>query len=282
MPVTRAWAKRGNNCEATRVAAYGKIVAGCGARSLRMVEADNPGAGGAVLRYPAAVVWDLDGTLIDSVRDIAASLNTLLGEHGLGPLDLAEIRLMVGDGAATLIERGFAACGEATRDRVKAQLLPRFLSIYAEHATDTTRLYDGAAEALHALADAGARQGICTNKPEQLARNILASLGINGYFDVVVGGDTTPQKKPDPLPLQHALAALGAGTDDSLLIGDSGVDVATARAAGVPVVLVSNGYCRVPAETLGADALIDDLAALPALLSKIRGRPGCRSQAQNA
>ena len=237
---------------------------------------NDPADGGTVSRYPRAIVWDLDGTLIDSLRDIASSLNILLGEYGLGPLDHADVRLMVGDGAVSLIERGFAACDKA--DLVDRSLLPRFLSIYAKHASDTTRLYPGAAEALDAFADAGVRQGICTNKPEQIARQLMNSLGISRYFDVVVGGDTVPRKKPDPLPLQHVLTGLGAGRDESLMVGDSAVDVATARAAGVRVVLVSNGYGRVSAATLGADLLLDELAGLPAAVVGITPRPptaGC-------
>ena len=240
-----------------------------------MVEANNPPGAGTAVRYPKAVVWDLDGTLIDSVADIASSLNVLLGEYGLGPLDLADVRLMVGDGAATLIERGFAACGKS--QLVDRSSLPRFLSIYAKHATDTTRLYRGAAEVLDTFADAGVRQGICTNKPEQVARQVMNGLDISRYFDVVVGGDTVPRKKPDPLPLQHALAGLGAGEDESLMIGDSAVDVATARAAGIRVVLVSNGYCNVPARSLHADLVVDDLALLPAALAKHGARIDRRS-----
>ena len=237
--------------------------------------ANDPAGGGTVSRYPRAIVWDLDGTLIDSVRDIASSLNVLLGEYGLGPLDLADVRLMVGDGAASLIERGFAACDKP--DLVDRSSLLRFLSIYAKHATDTTRLYPGAAEVLDTFADAGVRQGICTNKPEQIARQVMNGLDISRYFDVVVGGDTVPRKKPDPLPLQHALAGLGAGEDESLMIGDSAVDVATARAAGIRVVLVSNGYCNVSARSLRADLVVDDLALLPAALAKHGARIDHRS-----
>jgi len=208
-------------------------------------------------------VWDLDGTLIDSAPDLASALNLLLREHGQPALDTAAVRSMIGDGAVKLIERGFAAAGHAMAARQSVPLLDRFLQIYATCATDRTVLYAGARTALQAFQDAGVGQGICTNKPEGVTRQILNSLSIAPYFSAVVGGDTAAAKKPDPSPLRDCLRELGAAPADGLLIGDSGVDVATARAVPMPVGIVTHGYARAPVANLGADFLIDCLSSLP-------------------
>ena len=216
---------------------------------------------------PAAIVWDLDGTLVDSAPDIAASLNQLLGEHGFEALAQERVRGMIGDGAAKLIERGFAARQRPQPATRVPALLRRFESIYMQHATRQSRLFAGARSVLEHFADAGVRQGICTNKPEAISRKVLHELGIAELFDVVVGGDTLATKKPQPQPLLSALDALGAGPRDSLMVGDSEVDVHTARAAAMSVVLVTFGYCRGRPEAAGADFLIGDLRELPGLLA---------------
>ena len=141
----------------------------------------------------AAVVWDLDGTLVDSAADIATSLNRLLVENDLDALDENRIRNMIGEGVAVLIRRGFEAHGVTPDGGRLAQLVERFLVIYAEVATASTRLFPGARKALQSLSDAGLRQAICTNKPESITRQVLEGLDIAGYFDVVIGGDTLPR-----------------------------------------------------------------------------------------
>lgn len=180
--------------------------------------------------YPAAVIWDLDGTLVDSAPDLAAALNALLREQGHAQVAAEQVRGMIGDGVAKLIERGFAAAGVRLGTAQLDELLPRFLLIYAAGATDRTRLYAGARQVLQHFADSGARQGVCTNKPEGLSQQILDALSVGRYFGAVVGGDTTAAKKPQPLPLRTCLAELGVTARDSVLIGDSAVDVAAARA----------------------------------------------------
>ena len=221
-----------------------------------------------LIDYVTAIVWDLDGTLIDSAPDLGTALNALLREHGQAEQGSREVRSMIGDGAARLVERGFAASGHIVRDAQLSRLVQRFMTIYAECATDETRPYPGALEALQQIRDAGIRQGICTNKPEAITRQILLDLSLAEYFDAVVGGDTTPKKKPDPLPLRDCLQALGVNPIDSLMIGDSAVDVATAKAANMPVGLVTHGYSREPVENLPADFLIYDLSSLPDILTK--------------
>ena len=215
----------------------------------------------------AAVVWDLDGTLVDSAKDIATSLNRLLGENELAALDDALIKNMIGEGVAVLIRRGFEAHGITPDGKRLESLVERFLVIYSEVATASTRLFPGAREALQSLSDAGLRQAICTNKPEAITRQVLAGLGIADCFDVVIGGDTLPRNKPDPLPLRTALEGLDVAPERSLMVGDSAIDVQTAHAAGVSVAFVTFGYGPGPSHPHKADYLIDDFADLPAVVA---------------
>jgi phosphoglycolate phosphatase len=220
--------------------------------------------------YSAAIIWDLDGTLIDSAVDLAQALNTMLREHGYAGLDEDHVRTMIGDGVQKLIERGFKAAGVAMRGIQLQDVMARFMLIYSACATNKTRLYPGARSVLQDFSDAGVRQGICTNKPESITKQILSSFSIARHFDIVVGGDTTVAKKPDPLPLQSCLEALNVMPRESIMIGDSAVDVATAQAMNMPVGIVSYGYARSAARTLGADFLIDKLSSLPATIGELR------------
>ena len=215
----------------------------------------------------AAVVWDLDGTLVDSAPDIAASLNRLLVENQLDALDESRIRKMIGEGVAVLIRRGLEEHDVMPDPQRLEQLVERFLVIYAEVATASTRLFPGALGALQSLRDAGLRQAICTNKPESITRQVLAGLGIAGYFGVVIGGDTLPRNKPDPLPLSTALESLQAAPGRSLMVGDSAIDVQTAHAAGVGMAFVTFGYGPEPKPPHKADYLIDDFTELPAVVA---------------
>jgi len=212
--------------------------------------------------YPAAVIWDLDGTLIDSAPDLTTALNVLLRENNRAALKTVAVRAMIGDGVGKLVERGFHATGKAVGVSSLPFLVDRFMRIYRIRATHETRLYPGAHDALQRFQDASIRQAICTNKPEAVTRQILDALSIAGYFDAVVGGDTTSRKKPDPLPLRDCLQALAVGTADALMIGDTAVDVATARAVNMQVGIVTHGYARHPVQTLGADFLIENLSTL--------------------
>jgi phosphoglycolate phosphatase len=225
----------------------------------------------------AAVVWDLDGTLVDSATDIAVSLNRLLAEQELPALDDDRIRGMIGEGVATLIRRGLAAHNVTSDKRSLEALVERFLAVYSEVATESTRLCPGARETLRILGDAGLRQAICTNKPEAIARQVLTGLEIESYFDVIIGGDTLPRKKPDPLPLWTALAGLNVTSEQSLMVGDSAIDVAMAHAAGVNVVFVTFGYGPEPEDAQGIDYRIDELAELPGLVAELASTRHARS-----
>jgi phosphoglycolate phosphatase len=212
---------------------------------------------------PSAIVWDLDGTLIESAPDLAAALNDLLNECGQYGHPVANVRPMIGGGVAKLIERGFRAAGLALSPAECDELVPRFMALYTNCATDRTHLVPNARDVLLKFYDAGMRQALCTNKPLGVTQIILDALDISGFFSSVVGGDSTPHKKPHPLPLQTCLQALDVQPGQALMVGDSGADVGAAQAAGVTVILVPDGYTGVAAESLGADHVIADLAELP-------------------
>ncbi len=213
--------------------------------------------------FPAAIVWDLDGTLVESATDLAAALNTLLNEQNQHSHSVEKVRPMIGNGVAKLIERGFREAGAPIDTARRDALVPRFLEIYSACATDNTALIPHAREVLNFFYLSGVRQGLCTNKPHAVTRQIVSALDISGFFQSIVGGDSTRAKKPHPLPLLTCLEELGIQPVDAVMIGDSGADVGAARAAGVPVVLVPDGYTGAPAVSLGADDVVDSLADVP-------------------
>lgn len=222
-------------------------------------------------RLPRAIVWDLDGTLVDSAADLADSLNILLREKGREQHKLEAVRGMIGDGVAALVERGFAGNGATAAPVDTGAMVTRFMEIYRARATRKTALYEGALETLNALSVDGFAHGLCTNKPWAVTMDILSGLGIANRFGAVIGGDSTPVKKPDPGPVLACLEQLGVHPGSALLVGDSPADLGAARAAGLPVILVTYGYSREPVASLGADALADKLDEIPALLRHLKG-----------
>lgn len=223
--------------------------------------------------FPRAVVWDLDGTLIDSAADIGTALNALLSENGLEAHSLERVKTMIGGGIARLVERAWAARGETLCAGGIERHSARFFELYAERATGETRLYDGVEDVLHHLHRREVLQAVCTNKPIAISESILQHLGIARHFDAVVGGDSTAHKKPHPLPLLTALEALGVAKTDAVMVGDSAIDVAAGHAVGLPVVLVRHGYSRDPVDGLGAEAVIDGASDLLAALDGLRHAP---------
>jgi len=213
--------------------------------------------------YPAAIVWDLDGTLVESAPDLATALNALLNEQGQHTHSVDSVRPMIGGGVAKLIERGFRAAGAPLDEAARDDLVPRFMELYMACATESTHLVPHARDVLTHFYHAGVKQGLCTNKPIAVTRLILSALDITGFFNSVIGGDSTDSRKPHPLPLLTCLEELEVRPEDALMVGDSGADVGAARAAGVPVILVPDGYTGVPAVSLGADYVVGDLAEIP-------------------
>jgi phosphoglycolate phosphatase len=205
-----------------------------------------------------AVVFDLDGTLIDSEPDIRATLNRVLAAEGLAPLPREAVAKMIGDGAKVLLERGFAARGRAFEPRY----LEAFLADYEVNSTVETVPFPGIPAALEALRAAGHRLGVCTNKPENATRGILAGLDIEKYFSAVTGGDSTPFRKPNPAHLAATLAALGA--TEAVMVGDHENDIKAAAGLEIPSIFVTWGYGEA-AGTYTANAASE----LPGLIARM-------------
>ena len=220
-----------------------------------------------IFSHVRAVLFDLDGTLVDSAEDLRHALNIILAERGLRTLDLPEVKSMIGDGAAKLVERGLAATGGDLAGHADA--LRDFLAIYEANAADATRPYPGTIETLEALRANRLPLAVVTNKPEAATALVLEALGLASFFDVVVGGDTLPQRKPHPAPILHALAALGMTPGAAVMIGDNHHDVKAAKAAGTGAIAVTYGYSHLPHAELGADRLIDNLKELLPLLKAV-------------
>ena len=211
---------------------------------------------------PAALIFDLDGTLIDSVPDMTVAVNRLLATFDRRPLTAEEVRGMVGDGAIELVRRAFAVTGAPFDPERQGAAFERYIDFYAERPASHSAFYPGVSETLEALAAAGRRLALCTNKPERVMRPLLDILGLAGRFEVVLGAGVLAARKPDPAPVRWVLERLDIPAAAALMIGDSRNDVLSAKAAGVRVVAVSYGYTKVPAAELGADRVIDRFAEL--------------------
>jgi phosphoglycolate phosphatase len=226
----------------------------------------------------ATIAFDLDGTLVETAPDLIGALNIVLGEQGLAMLPLKSARLMVGRGARALLERGFAAAGEPLAADEVGGLVSRFIEVYRGRIASESRPYPHLTPALDELSAGGARLVVCTNKRTDLSLALLDALEMTHRFAAVVGADGTPAAKPDPRHFLAAIEAAGGDPARALMVGDSLNDVASAKGAGAPSIVVSFGYTEIPAHELGADAVIDDFAELPAvarrLLSALPGGAG--------
>jgi phosphoglycolate phosphatase len=203
------------------------------------------------------LLLDLDGTLVHSVPDLAAALNRLLGAHGLAGLSHAETAAMVGDGVAKLVERAFAARGRVADSDTVAE----FSADYGAHSAVETAPYPGVAEALRSLAGEGWRLAVCTNKPEQAARTLLAAVGLAPLFAAIGGGDSFATRKPDPAHLLATLEAAGGERTHAVMAGDHANDVTAARGAGLPCIFAAWGYGPM-AMAEGAVAVAQDFTEL--------------------
>ncbi len=214
--------------------------------------------------FEAAIV-DLDGTMVDTVGDFEVALRLALSDLGLPPVGRAFISRTVGKGSEHLLTRTLAEVGAPATlyEAAWARYQHHYLAINGQHSD----VFPGVVEGLRALRDAGLALACLTNKPNAFARPLLASKGLDGFFAHAFGGDAFERKKPDPLPLLKTCKALGSAPGRTLMIGDSSNDAAAARAAGCPVVLVSYGYNHgEPVSTAGADAVVDRIDEIPALL----------------
>jgi len=206
------------------------------------------------------VVFDLDGTLVDSVPDLTAALNRLMPSRGLAAFDEAAVTGMVGDGVKALLDRAFAARGRVTDDAAMAE----FLADYTAHAAVLTRLYPGVVAALTLLRDAGWRLAVCTNKPQAPARAILETLGIMPCFAALGGGDSFAVRKPDPGHLAATLAAAGGDPARCVMIGDHHNDIHAAHGVGAKAIWAAWGYGR---DVAGGDAVASGFPALAGIIA---------------
>ena len=218
------------------------------------------------------LLFDLDGTLVHSLPDLLAALNLLRGELGRGPLSAEQVRRMVGDGAARLVERGFEIDGGVPGEPDFSTLVERFLDLYRARATEETRPFPEVEQTLRGLKRDGWRLAVCTNKPERESHQVLGELRLSAFFETVGGGDSFAERKPAAGHPMGILGRLRAGPSQAVMVGDSRNDVLAARNAGLPVVVVSYGYGRDRAEDLGADRVIDCFSELPAALAGLAGR----------
>ncbi|MGI3185093.1 phosphoglycolate phosphatase [Nioella aestuarii] len=212
----------------------------------------------------ARIVFDLDGTLIDSAPDIHAIANEVLALEGYDPITLQDTRRFVGNGAVVFVARmrGARNVPEAAQERMYTAFIERY-----DRAVGRTHRYPDVTETLQALRAAGHRLGLCTNKPIGPARAVLAHLDLDGFFETVIGGDSLIVKKPDPAPLEAAFDALGDGP--RIYVGDSEVDAETAERLGVPFLLFTEGYRKTPAEKLPHHAGFDDYTLLAGLVDDL-------------
>jgi phosphoglycolate phosphatase len=220
-----------------------------------------------------ALAFDLDGTLLDTVHDLANAVNRLLAEAGLARLAKARIRDLIGKGIANLVARAVTESRGVAPDAGELDwLLSRYQRLYEETLGHHTVLFDGVVEGLERLRTAGFRLAVVTNKATRFVAPHLERAGIGHLFDTIVGGDDAPAKKPDPAPLRLAAARLGVAPANLLMVGDSGNDALAARAAGCPIVIVPYGYNEGQAvEALACDGIVPSLAMLPDLCRRASG-----------
>jgi phosphoglycolate phosphatase len=218
---------------------------------------------------PPILLLDLDGTLTDSAPDLMAAANRLMAARGLPPFGLGEILAMIGDGVPALVERALAARGLPPDPAA----VTAFSADYSAHVADSTRPYPGVEAGLRALRDAGWGLAVCTNKPEALARKLLASIGLLEFFAAVGGGDSFPARKPDPAHMLATLAAAGGSPTAAVAVGDHHNDVAAAAAAGIPCIFAQWGYGRA-AEGEHATARAASFTEIPTLAGDLLRKLG--------
>ncbi len=216
------------------------------------------------------IIFDLDGTLVDTAPDLIAVADAMLAEMGAGPLDVEQGRLAAGQGARALLTLGLKAAHRPlpAEDEWPA-LVEEFIARYQPRMTVLSRPFEGIATLLESLAAHGVAMSVCTNKREDLAVELLTACGLAGCFSGIVGGDTLPEKKPHPAPVRHAAALTGQTAEAALMLGDSHADIAAAQAAGSLPVLAAWGYVREPLHAYGATHICHHPAELESVLRNL-------------
>ncbi len=216
-----------------------------------------------------AVVFDLDGTLIETAPDLCGALNHTLARAGRDGVAVEDVRHMIGDGARAMLRLGLETTGQSPSDGEVDQWFKVLLDYYWDHLADGSHPFPGVLAALEGLRAAGLKLAVCTNKPQSLSNRLFEQLDMAQLFDAVLGGDSLAVRKPHAGHILGALDAIGVAAERAVMIGDSANDLNAARNAGLPVVLVTFGYTTTPVQELGADALIDHFDQLPATLSSL-------------
>ncbi len=217
------------------------------------------------------VVFDLDGTLVDTAPDLVNALNYILNREGLPAVPVASARKAIGAGARSLIERGLELEGRSMSPDDVTRLTGDFIDHYAAHIADKSRPFEGLEAALDDLSGRGYRFAVCTNKLEWLSKRLLDQLGLSGRFAAICGADTFGVSKPDPVILRQTVALAGGSLNSAVMVGDAGPDIGVARRAGIPVIGVEFGYTEVPIAELKPDRLIGHLRELPAAVENLNG-----------
>jgi phosphoglycolate phosphatase len=219
-----------------------------------------------------AVVFDLDGTLVDSAPDICEALNAGLALLGGGPISLAAAQGMIGGGSRLAVQRALATLEREIDAETNERVFAEFMRTYRKVTAYGRGLYPGAADLLAELRAEGVRLGLCTNKPEEVTDIAMRALEIYDYFDVIVGARDDVPKKPEPDMLNLVLQQLDVSAGNAVMIGDSSADVGVARAAGVPVVVLRHGYSKGPPEALGGTIVVDGLPDVRGALAELARR----------
>lgn len=205
----------------------------------------------------SAIIFDLDGTLVDSAPDLLAALNHVLGRANRRGLGIEQVRLMVGDGARAMIIKGFTQTGELPDEKTIDHILKDFLTYYGDNIAVRGRIFPGAEQVLKTLTEQGIQLALCTNKSLELAKKLMTEIGLAKYFTTIVGGNSFDYQKPDPRHLTSTLDMMDFTAGRAVMVGDSANDISAARAAALPVIAVSFGYSKTPVAELKPDAVID-------------------------
>ncbi len=216
-----------------------------------------------------SVIFDLDGTLVDTAPDLVASLNAVLTAEGHMPISTRDLRHLVGHGVRAMFEHAFLRAAADVRPERISLLTQQFLTHYRANIARGSRPFPKVPETLEQLTVLGAGLGVCTNKSQDLTELLLNELSLSRHFPAVVGGGRTPFNKPDPRHVFEVLKALDGKATRAVFVGDSAVDIEAARAAKIPVIAMSYGYTPVPVSELGADAVLDNFAELPDTIGRL-------------
>ena len=218
------------------------------------------------------VIYDLDGTLIDSAKDMQVAVSRVLADHGLPPVTEDDVRIFMGQGSKVTMDKAFTKYGKTLDDEALSAATREFVRYYEADPVGHTTAFAGVPEVVSRFARIGLKQGVCTNKFERPSRMILEHLKLMPPITDLAGADTFPVRKPDPRHILMLVERMGRTPDRAVMVGDSIHDVEAAHAAGLPAVLVSWGYTDRPASELGAEAVIERFDALPQALERLAGR----------